>query len=144
VAAPLTPTSETAIACTRRRLRGRRPRCQRRLFEKAARIGRGRQVDLVEPWKVDIVPTRHDAIRKLQVAPAAPLLADAERGRCLVLDVQALGVAFGRDEDVIVIVMHEGGKIGIQPDLGSSLHELPLAKVLEVALRAFEGVHPAM
>src|SRR6266568_2439172 len=79
-------------------------------------------------------------VREGQSVPSPLLLTHHENARSHLGNVETVRVAVGRQENVVPILLHNSGEIGVEPDFGVSLVEMTGAEVLEPALRALHAV----
>ena len=80
----------------------------------AGRCGTAGNLDPLQARAGDVLSLGHDPVAEGDGAGAALLSRTRSCGRC-VGHVQALGVALGRQEHLVVVAVHERVEVGVQP-----------------------------
>src|SRR5215468_5149708 len=87
----------------------------------------------------DIFALCDHSVAKAHVASAGSLLAYLKSVCVAIRHEQAVAFPIGGDENVVLVSNDNSGKLGIQTHFRLTLHQMPLAKVLEPAFRTFDA-----
>ena len=83
----------------------------------------------------------HDSIVEGDIRSPAPKLMDFKRSRGFRRHIQSLAVRLWSEEHMVLIGSIDGlREIGIEPNDGRAVAQLPAAEILEPVLRSFDSV----